>query len=366
MPISVPSVPSRPRAIRAAALGVVTCALVFAFSAPAVAEPLACKRGLAASLAKFVQGKTKLLQKCDAAVVAGKRPGPCPDVATSAKIVRLTGKLRRVVSQRCGLDGNCGIGDDDDLTAIGWNAGSCPNLENGACTGAIASCNDVVDCLACVGEAAVDRAVDLAYDDLVPSVPGTNLNRCQSEIGKSAGRYLQAKTLALAKCEAKVLGGALAGRCPDAAKTQPKLVRAAGKVGSAICRACGGADRDPDADADRHPQLRRRRDRIARDLRAGNPVRCARPRYVHRVYGLPLSRIGPRTRAARFCFAFLAVADGRMVRAELDARAGGPFTFTDRRGNQDVEPRGTHLEVDRRRRHRPRGPAEGHRASDVA
>lgn len=244
MPIWFRRFPSRPRASRAAAF-LAVASLVLACAAPAAAEPTACKRAVNTNLAKFVLAKTKLLQKCNAAVVVGKTSGPCPDGATAAKITRLEGKLRRVVSQRCGgLDRNCGLGDDDDaLPAIGWNVGSCPNLENGACNGAIADCNDVVDCLACVGEAAVDQAMDLAYGGLTPSAPGTDLNRCQTAIGKSLGRYFQAKSLALAKCEDKVVTGTLTGPCPDAAKTQPKLARAAAKVASAICRACGGADR---------------------------------------------------------------------------------------------------------------------------
>lgn len=52
-------------------------------------------------------------------------------------------------------------------------------------------------------------------------------------------------------------------------------------------------------------------------------------------------------RAGQFLFATPA---GRMVRAEVDARVGGEFVFTDRRDGQDVEHRGTWLEIDRPRR----------------
>ncbi len=226
----------------------VACAVVGALlvgGSRVAAEPVACTRAINANLAKFVQAKTKLLQKCHDAVVKLKKAGPCPDLATATKIARLAGKLRRVVSQRCGgLDRNCGIGgDDDSLASIGWNVGTCPNLENGACGNPIVDCNDVVDCVTCVGEAAVDHAMDLAYGGLTSSGSGSDLNRCQTAIGKSLARYLQAKSQALAKCEDKVVGGALAGPCPDAAKTQPTLARAAAKVAAAICRACGGPDR---------------------------------------------------------------------------------------------------------------------------
>jgi uncharacterized protein YndB with AHSA1/START domain len=48
--------------------------------------------------------------------------------------------------------------------------------------------------------------------------------------------------------------------------------------------------------------------------------------------------------AAKFLFA---TADGEMIRAEVDPRVGGRFTFTDRRPDTgDVEHVGTYLEID--------------------
>jgi uncharacterized protein YndB with AHSA1/START domain len=49
--------------------------------------------------------------------------------------------------------------------------------------------------------------------------------------------------------------------------------------------------------------------------------------------------------------AFLfATPSGRMVRADIDARVGGAFTFVDRRDGEDVEHTGTYVEIDRPRR----------------
>jgi hypothetical protein len=114
--------------------------------------------------------------------------------------------------------------------SIGWNIGTCPNLETGSCTNMITDCNDVVDCVQCVGDAAVDQAVSLSYDAQVPATPGTALNKCQVSVGKSMSRFFAAKAQALAKCEDKVLKTGVGGPCPDAAKTLPKINRAAAKV----------------------------------------------------------------------------------------------------------------------------------------
>ncbi len=227
------------------------------FAAPAAADPPTCLRAVNSSLAKFTQGKIKYLGKCNEAVLQGKRPGPCPDTATTERITRLAGKLRRDVSKRCGgLDRNCGLGGDDEtLASIGWDMGSCPNLESGSCTNGIGDCNDIVDCVSCVAEFAVDQTVALSYDALAPSVPGSTFNRCQASIGRGMARFFSAKSKALAKCEDKVIKGQLAGPCPDGLKTVPKIVRAADKLERDICRACGGADRICGGSGDLSPAM---------------------------------------------------------------------------------------------------------------
>jgi uncharacterized protein YndB with AHSA1/START domain len=52
-------------------------------------------------------------------------------------------------------------------------------------------------------------------------------------------------------------------------------------------------------------------------------------------------------RAAKWLFA---TPGGQMVRAEVDPRVGGRFTFTDRRDGEDIEHTGEYLEIDRPRR----------------
>jgi uncharacterized protein YndB with AHSA1/START domain len=56
--------------------------------------------------------------------------------------------------------------------------------------------------------------------------------------------------------------------------------------------------------------------------------------------------LDPET-ARRWLFA---TETGRMIRADVDPRVGGSFTFTDRRDGENVEHVGEYLEIDRPRR----------------
>src|SRR5262249_39493805 len=69
---------------------------------------------------------------------------------------------------------------------------------------------------------------------------------------------------------------------------------------------------------------------------------------ITRRFDFPIERVFDAwldpARAGKYLFA---TPTGTIVRAEIDARVGGAFNFTDRRDGEDVEHVGTYLEINR-------------------
>jgi hypothetical protein len=238
--------------------GIAFAALVAALALATAAhagDPLKCKREIGKDLAKYVQAKTKAMQKCRETIAKGT-PGSCPDAIATPKIAKADSKLRAGINKQCGGSTKlCTDGDAVALNLIGWDMGTCPSIEGGSCTNAIANCNDVSDCLICVGESAVDQVIALYYDDLVGAEFGTgsDISKCQLAIGKNAAKFLAAKNKALAKCEDAKIKGTYVGVCPDTLKAQPAIAKADSKKRVGICKACGGADKTCDGVGDASP-----------------------------------------------------------------------------------------------------------------
>ncbi len=221
---------------------------------PVTAGAAKCKRGIAKNASKFYAAKTKILQKCEDNVVK-TGSGSCPDATASTKIASAVTKLGAGIDKACGGDDKvCGgvLTNEEPPAGLGWPA-TCPNFEsnaNPACSAAIADCGDIAACIACVGEAAVDQAIALYYASLVPSTPGSALNKCQQAIGKNTSKFLLAKEKAITKCWDARINGKHAGVCPDALATvgspSQKAAVAIGKAEAkkvkSICKACGGGD----------------------------------------------------------------------------------------------------------------------------
>lgn len=228
---------------------VVASAIALTLPSYARADAVKCKAAIIKANAAFVQAKAKALAKCEDAIVKGKLPaGDChADPKAAPAIAKAAGKLQSAIAKACGgKDKTCGTPDDDALGDIGWSI-ACPNFENGTCTGVVASCADIASCLACIGEAATDRAVGIAYDALVPSDPKAqkDLNKCQAAIGKASTAFLTAKSKALAKCWGAVNGNKATNPCPDPGdgKATSAIAKAETKKRATICKACGGVDK---------------------------------------------------------------------------------------------------------------------------
>lgn len=210
----------------------------------ASADSVLCQRAISGGTARFAQAKMKAMQKCEDAIVNG-RGGTCPDGKTTAKISKAAFKLRRAIVKACGGgDANCGTGGDDiPLAGIGWDLGRCPSFPGGTCTNPIVDCGDVVDCVACGGNAAVDQTLDLTYGDLNLVSSGPAIERCQRAIGKKASLFFNGAMKALQRCEDGILKGQLSGTCPSASvSASDKIARLTQNLQIGICMACGGVD----------------------------------------------------------------------------------------------------------------------------
>ncbi len=240
-------------------LGILVASLLVA--SPAEAEPTRCKANIVRNSAKFVQSKAQALANCERDIVVGKLP-PSTNCHTEPKAAALIAKaearLRDKIAAACGgEDKVCGTPDGDDSPAsVGWTSGVCPNFENGSCTNAIATCNDISDCLLCIGEAAVDQAISLYYDAFTPSAPSSQLNRCQREIGRSTTAFLRKKSGALSNCWTSVNLGRATDPCPvpgDGGKASAAIAKSEARKQFNICRACGGTDQACDGNGDLTP-----------------------------------------------------------------------------------------------------------------
>jgi hypothetical protein len=81
------------------------------------------------------------------------------------------------------------------VASIGWDIGSCPEVDNPDCanTSPIANCADIGDCLICGAAVAMDQIVALYYATLNLPSSDPSLNRCQVAIGKAATKFSMAK-----------------------------------------------------------------------------------------------------------------------------------------------------------------------------
>ncbi len=211
-------------------------------------DPVKCQQAVVTASAKLALGELKALQKCEDAKLAAKLPPATvcsAETKTAGSIAKARTKIAAKIASACGgKDKACGTADDD-VTTVGWNVATCPNLESGFCGNAIDDCGDVAQCLRCVDEAAVDQSIALLYDGLKGG-PGTpaSLLKCERAIGAETAKFFAAKLNAIRKCWANRLKGLHANACPIPGdqKTAELIAKAELKKVQAICKACGGGD----------------------------------------------------------------------------------------------------------------------------
>jgi len=236
-------------------LAVLSIASLLAVSASA--ETVKCRGAISAASAAYFQARAKTLQKCREGIVKGNIVlGPSEVCATrpkvAATITKAATKLATTIAKACGgANATCNAADtgpdaDDAPASLGYG-GTCPNFEQGLCNGVIADCDDIHTCVQCIADAAVDQAIGLAYDVLLPTSAKSKdkaekqLNKCQVALGKGATKLLLAQSKILGSCWKKA-NKAGTGACPDG-KASSAIVTARLKLGTAIAKACGGADK---------------------------------------------------------------------------------------------------------------------------
>lgn len=118
----------------------------------------------------------------------------------------------------------------------------CPDIEKEGCSNALTTLADIDTCVKCTSETGADQVVDSFYAFLTPTSTDKALEKCKQAIGKNAVKFFSTHRKALAGCQKNALKNAAPNTCPDT-KASDKINKARTKLGEAIAKACGGADK---------------------------------------------------------------------------------------------------------------------------
>jgi len=219
-----------------------------------------CRRTVVTAAARYAQGTSKALVRCEMAKVKGKLPADTDcwnEDRTARGTNRAAGKLRKAIDQACGGSNNsCDFGGGSDEVQpllLQWPA-TCPITNNPFpefnCSTPITDCSGVFNCLVCIERAAIDQTHQILFDDFAITEPPApqEVIRCQQAIGKQTQRFLAAQSKALAECWGDRMAESHGGDCPDGDSppgTPPRIAadaiaKAHARRVDKICRACGG------------------------------------------------------------------------------------------------------------------------------
>jgi hypothetical protein len=140
-----------------------------------------CQRAIGKETTKFLEAKSKALQKCWDARLKGKHGNPCPTPGDGKAQQAIAAAEAQKVANICkacgGADRACGGSDDLSPSDIGFPT-TCPGVTipgaPSSCSGAILDVQDIVDCVDCVTEFKVDCVDRLAVPEFVPYPPECN------------------------------------------------------------------------------------------------------------------------------------------------------------------------------------------------
>jgi hypothetical protein len=202
---------------------------------------LKCRSTMAKTAAKYVQGYSKILQKCEEGVLAGKLSGTCPaaDPKAAGKLAGLLAKVGPAISKAC----------PPSETGI-FTHGRCPDVEGG--TADATNCSDIVvqnvddisACITCIAAEEIDELNAASFNSgFVAQAAGSTEAKCQAAIGKNTAAFFQTQSKLLSKCRDGQLKGKITTTCELDPKTADGLASAEAKKVAAICKACGGADK---------------------------------------------------------------------------------------------------------------------------
>ena len=132
-----------------------------------------CQRAIGAAVETFFAAKSDALRKCWNARAKGKHANPCPspgDGKAAGAIAQAAAKLEEAICKACGgADKVCGGADDFAPVTIGF-ATDCDDVrvpDGGRCAAPVETLPDLVACVECVAEFAVDCADAAQVPDFV-------------------------------------------------------------------------------------------------------------------------------------------------------------------------------------------------------
>jgi hypothetical protein len=235
------------------------------FAVPAGAgapSPDKCEQTIARAAGAYFIQHTAVVRKCEKRRAQGVL-GPDVECATdepmAGELALLAADLQKSIGRSCGGgDKTCGTPDDVSLAEAGWgDVTACPDIDGSGCTGSIADCGDIAECVRCVGESASEQTRGVVVDEFEPAEFGTDsaANKCQVALLRGTTKFMGIAAKALGKCWAARIQGKADGECPDDdEKTAGLIARAEEKKLRYICKACGGDDKSCDGSGDVTPE----------------------------------------------------------------------------------------------------------------